>query len=123
MTYQEVFEWIDDNYDLDDYGSTEEMYDAIQSDWTGRNDFASIISLDDLLLSFNWIDIDKLKLAIKQTGVNIVYILGIDILKNVSNYGIYANNSKIEFDNMNEFKYYIKVILENIDGVSEVKML
>jgi len=47
LTYQEVFEWIDDNYDLDDYGSTEEMYDAIQSDWTGRNDFASIISLDD----------------------------------------------------------------------------
>ena len=47
MTYQEVFEWIDDNYDLDDYGSTEEMYDAIQADWTGRNDFASIISLDD----------------------------------------------------------------------------
>ena len=47
MTYQEVFEWIDDNYDLDDYGSTEEMYDAIQADWTGRNDFASIISLED----------------------------------------------------------------------------
>ena len=47
MTYQEVFEWIDDNYDLEDYDSAEEMYYAIQADWTGRNDFASIISLDD----------------------------------------------------------------------------
>ena len=84
---------------------------------------SNIISLDDLLLSFNWIDIDKLKLAIKQTGVNIVYILGIDILKNVSNYIVYTNKSKIEFDNMNEFKDYITFTLDNIDGVSEVKML
>ena len=47
MTYEEVFEWIDDNYDIDDYDSSEEMYYAIESDWTGRNDFASVISLDD----------------------------------------------------------------------------
>lgn len=47
MTYEEVFEWIDDNYDLDDYDTAEDMYDDINSNWTGRNNFDSIISLDD----------------------------------------------------------------------------
>ena len=83
----------------------------------------STISLDDLLLRFNWIDLDKLKLAIKQTGVNIVYILGLDIMKKLTKFEIFTNDSKLEFDNINEYKDYIIYILDSIDGVSDVIIL
>jgi len=52
LTYEEVFEWIDDNYDLEDYDSAEEMYYAIDSEWTGRNDFSSVITLDDFSVRY-----------------------------------------------------------------------
>jgi hypothetical protein len=97
-----------------------EIYSAYEEyNYTNSN----IISLDDLLLSFNWINLDKLILAIKQTGVNIIYILGIDMLSNLTKYEVYINKSKIEFDNITDFKNYIMFTLDNVDGISEVKML
>jgi hypothetical protein len=51
MTYDEVFEWVEgifdiDNYDNDDLG---EAYEMITNEWEGRNNFESIISLDEFL--------------------------------------------------------------------------
>jgi hypothetical protein len=97
-----------------------EIY-SVYEEFNYRNN--SIISIDDLLLSFNWINLDKLKSAIMQTGVNIVYILGLKVLEKLTKYEIYTNKSKIEFDNITEFKEYIIYTLDSIEGVSEVIML
>jgi hypothetical protein len=49
LTYQEVYDWIEDFHDFeafDDYG---ELYEQISNDWVGRNDFSNVISLDEFL--------------------------------------------------------------------------
>ena len=47
MTYDEVFEWIDDSYDFESYEDLGEFYQDVSNDWFGRNDFDTIISLDE----------------------------------------------------------------------------
>ena len=47
MTYSEVFEWIDEFYDLEQYDDFGEFYEQVSNDWFGRNDFDTIISLDE----------------------------------------------------------------------------
>jgi hypothetical protein len=39
LTYAEIFEWIDDNFDPDDYSDGYEMYEDVSSGWDGRGDF------------------------------------------------------------------------------------
>ncbi len=47
MTYSEVFEWIDEFYDLEQYDDFGEFYEQVSNDWFGRNDFDTIISIDE----------------------------------------------------------------------------
>jgi hypothetical protein len=44
MTYAEIFEWIDDQYDFSMYDDLGEMYEQINEEWFGRIPFDSIIS-------------------------------------------------------------------------------
>ena len=46
MTYNEVFEYIDEGYDVSDWADLGEMYEQVSNDWFGRNDFDTIISLE-----------------------------------------------------------------------------
>jgi len=49
LTYAEVFEYIDDFYDIDDFDDLGEMYQDISNNWSERNNFEDIISLDEFL--------------------------------------------------------------------------
>ena len=39
MTYAEIFEWIDGNFERLDYEDGIEMYEDVSSNWDGRGDF------------------------------------------------------------------------------------
>jgi len=47
MTYNEVFEWIDEFYDLEQYDDFGEFYEQVSNDWFGRNDFDTIITPEE----------------------------------------------------------------------------
>ena len=45
MTYAEIFDWLDDTYPEIEYGEDidlGEMYEVIESEWTGRNNFSEL---------------------------------------------------------------------------------
>jgi len=48
LTYQEVFDWIDEQFDIDTEDLGEE-YERISNEWNGRSDLSNVISLDDFL--------------------------------------------------------------------------
>ena len=55
MTYAEIFDWLDDTYPEIEYGEDidlGEMYEVIESEWTGRNNFSDIISIDEFINNY-----------------------------------------------------------------------
>lgn len=47
MTYDEVFEWIDEAYDWTEYDDLGMFYDDVSSEWFGRSNFEDIISPEE----------------------------------------------------------------------------
>ena len=47
MTYAEVLEYIDDNYDWTEYDDLGMMYEQISNEWFGRSNFEDIISPEE----------------------------------------------------------------------------
>tara|TARA_R110002020_G_scaffold114180_1_gene262608 strand:- start:203 stop:364 length:162 start_codon:yes stop_codon:yes gene_type:complete len=39
LTYAEIFEWIEGQFELSDYEDGYEMYEDVSSGWDGRGDF------------------------------------------------------------------------------------
>ncbi len=55
MTYQEVFDWIDENYPELEYAETGdlgEIYEQIESDWSGRNNLSDVISIYEFISNY-----------------------------------------------------------------------
>ena len=47
MTYAEIFEWIDDQYDFAMYDDLGEFYQDVSNEWFGRSNFEDIISPEE----------------------------------------------------------------------------
>ena len=47
MTYEEVFEYIDEFYDFTEYDDLGEKYQEVSNNWFGRNDFDTVITVDE----------------------------------------------------------------------------
>ena len=52
MTYAELYEWIEDNYDFDDWDDFGEFYEQIEEDWDGRGNFSDIVSYDEFINNY-----------------------------------------------------------------------
>jgi len=52
LTYAELYEWIEDNYDFDGWDDYGEMNDQINEDWDGRGSFDDIISFDEFINNY-----------------------------------------------------------------------
>jgi hypothetical protein len=49
LTYQEIFDWIDEEYGYYEPDDLGELYETISEEWTGRNNFSDIISFDEFI--------------------------------------------------------------------------
>ena len=50
MTYAEVFEWMEDNFeDYDEYWDAGEQYEHLENEWDGRANLSDIISFEDFI--------------------------------------------------------------------------
>ena len=84
--------------------------------------YEEIITMDtnEYLLNYDWLDLDKLIYSIQTSGINIVYIIGTHILKNISVMCVYKNNSLLEFDNIEIYYEYLIKELLLIEGISQI---
>lgn len=75
---------------------------------------------DDVLLSFNWINLDKLKNSIIESGCNIIYIVDMDLISKLDKYNVYYDSKLINLENIENLKNYINKKLTEIDNISNI---
>lgn len=75
---------------------------------------------NDLLLSYNWFDINKIKNIIINQGINILYIQGKTLLEDIEKLYIIENEKLIDFDDYETYLEYISFNLLNIDCITDI---
>lgn len=75
---------------------------------------------NDLLLSYNWFNIDKIKEIIISQGINILYIQGKILLEDLDKLYLIENDKLIDFDDNKTYLEYISFNLLNIDCITDV---
>ena len=78
---------------------------------------------NDLLLSYNWLNINKIKDIIINQGINILYIQGKILLEDLDKLYLIENEKLIEFDDNKTYLEYLSFNLLNIDCITEVIMI
>lgn len=51
MTYQEVYDWIEENFP-EEYDDLGEVWEELQNEWVGRNELENIIPYNDFLSTY-----------------------------------------------------------------------
>ena len=82
MTYQEIFDWIDEEYGYYEPDDLGELYETISEEWTGRNNFSDIISFDEFINHYEaWFLMEYVTKYKIITVTSLVTIIGLAIDK------------------------------------------
>lgn len=73
--------------------------------------------------NYNWLNLDKLINTIKNTGTNIVIIVGSKLLTNIDKIKLFYNSKYIEFSNIHNYKLFIETKIRIKLDVTEINFV
>ena len=105
------------NYNLE---NNELLYSYVNNSYLEENQ----IIYKDFLLSYAWLNLEKVNEAIKRVGVNVVCCYGINLIQNIENFVITIGNKEKEFsdvkNSLNEIKTFIIDYLKLNSQITEI---
>lgn len=75
---------------------------------------------NNTLFYYNWLNLDTLIERITLYGINVLYINGLNLLKDLDIFEIIVNDSHKTFLSLSEYKRYIRTELINIKTISDI---